>query len=112
MCFRDRESLRQGFLGRAQTSLPGNHFVSSIAGCSPFAHPKENIKEDGSVCSDLLGPGKYYLYFMSRPQDNEKRSVAEYYPGVNEQSAARAIEISASCPLHRLRFGKSIGMGR
>ncbi len=62
-------------------------------GYSPVDHPITQVNQDGSFCSERLGPGKYYVYF-ARVSDEEVPS-ALYYPGVGERTKAKAIEVSA-----------------
>lgn len=65
----------------------------STAGYSPFDHPTANTNQDGSFCSNQLGPGEYYLYF-SRASDAGLKS-AMFYPGVIDRTRATKIEVHA-----------------
>ena len=65
----------------------------STKGYSPVEHPTAEVKQDGSFCSDRLGPGKYYLYFTR--VSAERLTSAVYYPGVIDRTNATAIEVSA-----------------
>jgi len=64
-------------------------FLSTI-GYSPNAPPYAERKDDGSFCSQNLGPGKYYLFFVQ--QDG---ASALYYPGVTNVAKATPIEVRA-----------------
>jgi hypothetical protein len=67
-------------------------FLSTL-GYSPGARPLANVKEDGSFCSEPLGPGRYYLQFTR--MSDEKLTSALYYPGVTERAEAIPIEVTA-----------------
>jgi len=77
----------------AKNGSGGSMSFLPTEGYSPFEHPTTPVNQDGSFCSERLGPGKYYLYFV-RGSDEEEPS-ALYYPGVGERTKARAIEVSA-----------------
>jgi len=74
---RDYEDWRKRFdaaTGRICGTLvhddPKDHGEGSIAflstlGYSPVSAPYASRKEDGSFCSENLGPGEYYLYFCA-----------------------------------------------
>ena len=62
-------------------------------GYSPVDHPSAQVNQDGSFCSERLGPGTYYLYFTSASERGV--SSALYYPGVEERVKATAIRVQA-----------------
>lgn len=66
-------------------------FLSTI-GYSPVSPPYAERKDDGSFCSQNLGPGKYYLYFV---QQDDHGATALYYPGVTDAAIATPIEVAA-----------------
>ncbi len=74
----------------------------STEGYSPFDHPTAQVNDDGSFCSERLGPGKYYVYF-ARTWDRSSRA-ALYYPGVSERTNATAIEVGAGLDRFNLIF--------
>jgi hypothetical protein len=84
-----------GTVVREGTKNESGGSISFLAtdGYSPVEHPITPVSHDGSFCSERLGPGKYYLYFV-RGSDEEEPS-ALYYPGVGERTKAKAIEVSA-----------------
>ena len=67
-------------------------FLSAL-GYLPFDYPTAQVKEDGSFCSDRLGPGSYYLYFTSSTRTRDVS--AAYYPGVLDRAHAKTIEVAA-----------------
>ncbi len=80
---------------------PGLIEFLSTAGYSPIQHPTVYVNSDGSFCSALLGPGKYYLYF-TKGSGASRSSV--YYPGVGEKAKATAVEIGAGQTKSDLTF--------
>jgi hypothetical protein len=66
-------------------------FLSTL-GYSPLDPPYGEIKEDNSFCSPLLGPGKYYPYFV---QFDDHGTSALYYPGVKDIAEATPLEVLA-----------------
>jgi hypothetical protein len=75
-----------------EESFGGVAFLSTL-GYLPFDYPTAQVKEDGSFCSDRLGPGSYYLYFTSSTRAHDLS--AAYYPGVSDRAHAKAIEVTA-----------------
>jgi hypothetical protein len=73
-------------------------FLSTL-GYSPGRPPLALVKDGGAFCSDSLGPGKYYLYFVGDSQHG-----AAYYPGVSEQAKATAIEVGAGQTVSKVVF--------
>jgi hypothetical protein len=65
----------------------------SVDGYSPVEHPVVRVTEDGTFCSDRLGPGKYYLYFTNF--SDKGPTCAIFYPGVSEREQATAVEVTA-----------------
>jgi hypothetical protein len=65
----------------------------STAGYSPVAPLQAAVNGDGGFCSPDLGPGKYYLYFVLK---NDDEVAALYYPGVAEVVKATPIEVNAN----------------
>ncbi len=63
----------------------------STQGYSPVANIDGGIKDDGSFCSQNLGPGSYYLYYVRRSED----AVALYYPGTTDVTRATPIRVGA-----------------
>ena len=80
-------------LTNARGTKAGSVSFLSTKGYSPIEHPTSEVKQDGSFCSDHLGPGKYYLYFTGGSDDG--LTSASYYPGVSDRTKATAIEIGA-----------------
>jgi hypothetical protein len=80
---------------------PGNHTATDWArvlffymgGHSPVSYPQARVKEDGSYCSDRLGPGRYFVY-LQRSSDRGVTS-ASYYPGTSDRAKATPIEVVA-----------------
>jgi hypothetical protein len=72
---------------------PVNISFLSTEGYSPVDHPVAQVNQDGSFCSERLGPGKYYL-FLTRGSDDGALS-ALYYPGTSERGRATTITVSA-----------------
>lgn len=68
------------------------HFLST-SGSSPAAHPIAKVGGDGKFCSDALGPGKYYLYFLKYSSGIPESAV--YYPGVPDRAHAISAEAIA-----------------
>jgi hypothetical protein len=66
-------------------------FLPTI-GYSPVQHSNAQVKEDGSFCSNRLGPGKYYVFFMKGSEGG--LTSAAYFPGVLERSKAATIDVS------------------
>ena len=65
----------------------------STSGYSPVEYPYANVRQDGSYCSDRLGPGSYYALFT---KTSDHGVISEtYYPGVNERTKARPIDVVA-----------------
>jgi hypothetical protein len=62
----------------------------STAGFSPYAPPMAYSNEDGSFCSQRLGPGKYYLYFTGAGE-----ALSVFYPGASEKEKATTVEVAA-----------------
>jgi len=89
-------------LGGEKDAYPGIVSFLSTKGYSPVEHPTAGVRQDGTFCSDRLGPGKYYLYFM-RVSDQGLTS-AVYYPGVSDRTKAMAIEISPGLTLSDFIF--------
>lgn len=77
--------------GKTKDGDTGSVSFLSTAGYSPADHPRATINPDGSFCSDPLGPGKYYIFFVQG--SGGVATSAEYYPGVSEQANAKTIEI-------------------
>jgi len=75
-----------------EETFGGVAFLSTL-GYLPFDYPTAQVKEDGSFCSDRLGPGSYYLYFTSSTRTRDVS--AAYYPGVLDRAHAKAIEVAA-----------------
>lgn len=65
----------------------------SAAGYSPVEHPRAQVKEDGSFCSEPLGPGKYDIFLTKGFARNSPLGV--YYPGVPDRKQARQVEVAA-----------------
>jgi hypothetical protein len=111
---RDYEEFRKRYAsvtgkicGTVLTQTPeGSSFATlsflSTAGYSPAEHPTAQVNEDGSFCSDRLGPGKYQLYFMSGLGGSQTSAL--FYPGVSERSKATTIEVSAGQTLSGITF--------
>jgi hypothetical protein len=74
----------------------------STAGYSPVDHPVAQLNQDGSFCSERLGPGKYYLYFTRASDDGALAAL--YYPGCSEREKATAITVSAGQDQSGLAF--------
>jgi hypothetical protein len=85
---------------------PENHPVNisflSTEGYSPVDHPVAQANQDGSFCSERLGPGKYYLYFTRASDDGSLSAL--YYPGSGEREKATALTVSAGQDLSGLIF--------
>jgi len=77
----------------ARGTKAGSVSFLSTKGYSPVEHPTSEVKQDGSFCSDRLGPSKYYLYFTGG--SDEGLTSALYYPGASDRAKATAIEIRA-----------------
>jgi hypothetical protein len=75
--------------GPKDTDLGGVSFLST-QGYLPGEIPFAEVKDDGSFCSEPLGPGKYYVRLRAM---REKVSLASYYPGVTEKEKATPIEV-------------------
>jgi len=72
---------------------PVNISFLSTEGYSPVDHPVAQVNQDGSFCSERLGPGKYYLHFTRASDDGALSAL--YYPGCVEREKATAIAVSA-----------------
>jgi hypothetical protein len=57
-----------------------------------LSHPVAAVQDDGTFCSEALGPGTYYLLYTD--EANGKRSKTSLYPGVNELSKATTVSVS------------------
>lgn len=82
--------------GGAKSEAGRISFLSSLV-FSPFDHPAVSMKEDGSFCSDRLGPGRYYIFFE---HVSEAKYSALYYPGVNERKDALPANVVAAQTTH------------
>jgi len=105
--FEERQKRYAAAMGRICGSLlhegePGGtvSFLST-QGYSAGQPPLALVKDGGAFCSDNLGPGKYYLYFVG---DAKHGSAALYYPGVTEQGKATAIEVGAGQTVSKVVF--------
>jgi hypothetical protein len=78
--------------GTANSNAGRISFLSNL-GFSPIGHPDVSLKEDGSFCSDRLGPGKYYIFFER--SSFEPTPAALYYPGVVERGDAIPVDVVA-----------------
>lgn len=76
-------------------------FLSTL-GYSPVQHPIAQLNKDGSFCSDPLGPGKYYVFFVDT--SHGARTSAIYYPGVSELSKALPVEVTAGRTQSNITF--------
>jgi len=78
---------------QADDSRVGRISFLSNEGFSPIDHPDVSVNDDGSFCSQRLGPGKYYLLFTR--SDFLGKPVFLYYPGVNEKKDAVPLDVVA-----------------
>jgi hypothetical protein len=83
---------------------PENHPVNisflSTEGYSPVDHPVAQVNEDGTFCSERLGPGQYYLYFTRGSDDGAMSAL--YYPGTRDREKAIAVTVRAGQDLSGL----------
>jgi hypothetical protein len=77
--------------GAKDADLEAVSFLST-QGYLPGERPFAAVKDDGSFCSEPLGPGKYYVCLRAT---REKVTLASYYPGVAEKKKATPIEVTA-----------------
>ena len=77
---------------RTGDKYPGFLVFLSSTGYSPVANPRAEIHQDGTFCSEALGPGKYYMFFTKASEN--RITSATYYPGVNTLREATAVEVS------------------
>jgi len=75
-------------------------FLSTL-GYSPASPPYAEFKDDGSFCSQNLGPGKYYLFFVQR---DDQAVSALYYPGVADIAKAIPIAVQAGQTQSNITF--------
>ena len=100
--YKERYAARTGVIcGTVIAGAPGNH-SQMISFLSTMGHstrpPTTEVKQDGSFCSQGLGPGRYYLYFT------RGLVSALFYPGVVERTKAIAVEVSAGQSLSNIVF--------
>ncbi len=98
--------------GRICGAVVGRHDPSwtlsffSMAGCSPgdpiWVQPQAVVEEDGSFCSEQLGPGRYYVYFWGNSTD--RPASGAFYPGVSERAKAVPIEVRAGSTTSGITF--------
>jgi hypothetical protein len=105
---RDRE--REEFLGRYTAATGqicgrvspgaaidgerGRVAFLSTAGHSPYGSSVAEVDREGKFCSERLGPGGYYLYFV-RGLWGRNLESATYYPGVVDPPKATVLEVGA-----------------
>lgn len=86
----------------ARDQNPGFLLFLSSTGYSPVANPRAEIHQDGTYCSEALGPGKYYLFFTKASEN--RITSATYYPGVNNLREATAVEVAQGQTVTNVRF--------
>ena len=100
--FEDRQKRYAAVTGRicgnvvekkGEDESPGIVSFLFTGGYSPVDHPIAQVNQDGSFCSDRLGPGTYYLFF-TRVSDSHLSS-ALYYPGEEDRAKAAPIRVQA-----------------
>jgi len=110
LAFQDERQRYAGATGRicgkvirpnATSESVGSVSFLSTAGYSPFDGSDVSVGADGSFCSRDLGPGKYYVLFVS--SDKDAMSVV-YYPGVADVSKAEPIAVNAGHTLSSAVF--------
>jgi len=78
---------------KSENELPGSVSFLFTDGYSPVDPPSAQVNQDGSFCSERLGPGTYYLFF-TRVSDSHISS-ALYYPGEEDRAKAKPIRVQA-----------------
>jgi hypothetical protein len=74
----------------------------SVSGYSPRG-PSAEIDQEGKFCSGRLGPGDYYLHFVSWSHEGEPRSSV-YFPGVVDRVRATTLKVGAGKVLANLKL--------
>jgi hypothetical protein len=78
--------------GRVNRNQGTVSFLSNL-GYSLGDHPRGLVHEDGTFCSDEVGPGAYYLLYTDGSDSKPINKML--YPGIAELSKAKMVSVNA-----------------